>query len=84
MNQVESCSIVDDQSIVLTQNVPAEDNKDIVNRSTDLEEFDEDEMLKKAIAMSLEEERGVGCRRRTGSMSTITFRRRAGRDNCSG
>ena len=60
MNQVESCSIVDDQSIVLTQNVPAEDNKDIVNRSTDLEEFDEDEMLKKAIAMSLEEERGVG------------------------
>ena len=81
MNQVESCSIVDDQSIVLTQNVPAEDNKDIVNRSTDLEEFDEDEMLKKAIAMSLEEETGVILQKEKTRLSTTSFRWHAGRDN---
>ena len=49
-------NLVHDQSIIITQNVPAEDNKDTVNQMTDLVELDEDEMLMRAIAMSLEEE----------------------------
>ena len=44
--------------------------------------MDEDEMLKKAIAMFLEGE--TGARFGKGMMSTITFRWQGGRDNCSG
>ena len=37
-------------------NFPAEGNTDPVNQVTDLEELNEEEMLMRAIAMSLEEE----------------------------
>ena len=44
--------------------------------------MDEDEMLKKAIAMSLEKETGVGfLQTEKTRLSTITFRRHAARDN---
>ena len=40
-------------------NFPAEGNTDPVNQVTDLEELNEEEMLMRAIAMSLEEEEEV-------------------------
>ena len=46
------------------------------------ETMDEDEMLRKAIAMSLEEETGVGfLKKEKTRLSTISFRWHAGREN---